>query len=176
MIEEGTYRARSRRAVLGESNTGKEQVAVQWELIDGPSNCSGQTITSYHYFSSDKAIEISLEQLRTGGFTGNDITDLRSLHPDANPPEVELVIEHEVYGGKTRPKVKFVNSLGGMAISKPLDDGRARSFAARMKGEMAKFDASRGTSSTRPPAARQPPGFGGPPASEFVPSDDDVPF
>jgi hypothetical protein len=191
VIEEGTYRARSRRAALGESSTGKEQVAVEWELIEGPSNCAGQTITSYHYFSSDEAIRISMEQLRTGGFTGNDITDLRSLFPDSDPPEVELVIAHEIYAGKTRPKVKFVNSIGGMAMSKPLDDAKARAFAARMKGAIAAFDHSRGEVrpiSTRPPqvaqqqrvrdAVEKHAGFQPPPAdpNEFHATDDDVPF
>jgi hypothetical protein len=167
LIEEGTYRARPLRGQLGMTGTGKEQVGVEWLLLDG----TNRRIWSYHFFSSDKAIEISMEALRNAGFRGNDLSDLSSLtHFDDQPtPECELVIQHEEYNGRTSAKVKFVNSGGGMGMSNPLDGNQARAFAARMRGAIAAFDQARGSGAARLPQKPQPP-------EEFQASDDDVPF
>lgn len=171
MIDEGTYNARALRAALGMTKTGKEQLAVEWGLLDG----SGRKITSYHYFS-ERAIDISMDQLRTAGFRGTDISDLSSLHhSEGNPtPECEIVVVHEEYNGKVSAKVRFVNSNGGLALSEPLDDAKAKAFAARMKGAIAAYDQSCGTnpaprrSSARAQAQQQ--------ADDFQASDEDVPF
>ena len=183
MIDAGTSRAKARRAALGKSSTGKEQVAVEWEMLDAPSGQS--SITSYHYFSSEKAIEIAMDQLRAGGFKGDDLSDLSSLYPDANPPEVELVVAHEEYNGKWSAKVRYVNSLGGLAMAHPLDETQAKAFAARMRGAIAAYDQARGLpAAARQPAPRPAARPSGPspgsaasePVGPWGPSDDDVPF
>jgi hypothetical protein len=185
VIEEGTYRAKSRRAQLGMTGTGKEQVGIEWLLLDG----TDRRITSYHYFSSDKAIEISMEALRNAGFRGMDLSDLSSLtdREDTPTPECELVIVHEEYNGKTSAKVRFVNAGGGLAMANPLDQSQAKAFAARMRGAIAAFDSERGKpqpfqTGTRAPnggrASTQPPPAGAyaPPEDNFMATDEDVPF
>jgi hypothetical protein len=170
VIDEGTYAARALRAALGMTSTGKEQVAVEWGLLDG----SGRKITSYHYFSSDKAIEISMDGLRTAGFQGNDLSDLSTLcHSEGCPtPECEIVIVHEEYNGKTSAKVRFINSAGGLALSAPLDDAKAKAFAARMRGAIAAYEQSAGSNPPRRAATKpRPQDDGG-----FQATDDDVPF
>lgn len=172
MIDEGTYNARALRAALGMTSTGKEQVAVEWALLDG----SNRKITSYHYFSSDKAVEISMDGLRTAGFRGNDLSDLSTLcHSEGCPtPECEIVIVHEEYNGKTSAKVQFINSTGGRALSAPLDDAKAKAFAARMKGAIAAYDQSCGTNPAPRRAASRPPAQQS--GDDFQASDEDVPF
>ena len=168
MIDEGTYNARALRAALGMTKTGKEQLAVEWGLLDG----TGRKITSYHYFS-EKAIDISMDQLRVAGFRGSDLSDLSSLHnSDESPtPECEIVIVHEEYNGKTSAKVRFVNSTGGLALSEPLDDAKAKAFAARMRGAIVAYDQSAGSNPPRRSTLKPPP-----PDDGFQASDDDVPF
>jgi len=169
VIDEGTYAAHALRAALGMTSTGKEQLAVEWELLDG----SGRHITSYHYFSSEKAIEISMDGLRTAGFRGADLSDLSSLfRSESNPtPECEIVVVHEEYNGRTSAKVRFINSMGGLALSAPLDDAKAKAFASRMRGAIAAYDQSAGSNPPRRSSTKAPP-----PDDGYQASDDDVPF
>lgn len=170
MLEAGEYRARAAEARLGFTGTGKEQVAVRFELLDFP----GQSITSYHFFSSDKAIEISMKGLRAAGFRGSDLSDLSSLSGET--PEVILVVEHETYNGKTSAKVKFINAAGGLAMKDALDPAAAKSFAQRMKAKILAFD-----SSTSAPKPQKMTGSDGPPHPDepppgFSEPSDDIPF
>jgi hypothetical protein len=76
--------------------------------------------------------------MRTAGWQGDDVTDLSSLsRPDV--PEVELVIAHEEWEGKTREKVKWVNAAGGIAL-KALDQGKKQALAARIRATVAAVD------------------------------------
>ncbi len=130
MIPKGTYRARAESWDLGFTSSGKEQVGVVCHLID-----IGQRIAWYGYFT-EKSTPYTIAALRAFGFRGTDLSDLTGL--DA---EVELVIDHETYEGKTRAKIKFVNTPGGGAILKaPMDDPSKRAFAARMKGAFVAHD------------------------------------
>lgn len=147
ILEPGDYRAKAVEAVLGRSSKGTEQVAVRFALLDFPQ----QSITWYGYFS-EKAFEISMRGLRSAGFTGDNLADLSSLREDTSP-EVVLVIEHDEYNGKIRPRVQFINSSGGMAVKDALDEGEAKAFAARMKGRVVAFDKAVGA----PPASKGAP-------------------
>jgi hypothetical protein len=133
-IENGTYRARAVFGQLGETSTGKEQVAVEFELLD----LEGQPrITWFGYFT-EKTEQRTIEALRRCGWMGLDLTDLRGL--DSN--EVSIVVEAEEYNGTWTPRVKWVNAPGGMALKAPLMGAKASAFAARMKAKIAAFDQS----------------------------------
>lgn len=137
-MEEGRYRARGIQGALGETKGGAEQVAVEFEFLDEP--VKGQRITWFGYFT-DKTTEHTVKALRTCGWQGADLTDLSGV--DAN--EVILVIQNEEYEGTWRSKVRFINSLnGGLALKNPLDENKARAFAARMKGQILAIDQSSG--------------------------------
>ena len=144
ILEPGDYRAQAVEAVLGRSSKGTEQIAVKFNLLD----FEGQSISWYGYFS-EKAFEITMRGLRAAGFAGDNLADLSSLRADV-APEVVLVIEHDEYNGKVRPRVQFINSTGGMAVKDALDEGEAKSFAARMKGRVLAFDKAAGA----PPAPK----------------------
>jgi hypothetical protein len=172
MLDAGNYRARAIEAALGETETGKEQVAVQFQLLD-----LEQTITWYGYFT-DKTLETTFKALRTAGWKGQDLTDLSDLCAPAETPEVTLVVEHETYTNpetgesKTRARVRWVNGTGGLALKKALDPNKAKAFAARMRGQLAAFDRSSG--------APKPQANGRQHAADSEPSpftgDDEIPF
>jgi hypothetical protein len=145
MLDAGTYRAHAIEAALGETDTGKEQIAVRFKLLD----VEGQEITWYGYFT-DKTQETTFRALRTAGWKGQDLMDLSDLCNPQTAPEVFLVVEHETYEGKTSAKVRWVNGTGGLALKKALDPNKAKTFAARMKGQIAAFDRSAGTPKPAP--------------------------
>jgi hypothetical protein len=134
-LEAGTYRACALEGALGLTNTGKEQVAVKFDLLDFP----GQTITWYGYFT-DNTTQSTFRGLRTAGWKGSDLSDLSDLSNPAGP-EVYLVIERETYQGKTTAKVRWVNSAGGLALKNAMVPEQAKAFAARMRDQLAAFDA-----------------------------------
>src|SRR4051794_18119735 len=106
MLKAGTYRARGVESDLGIAQTGKEQVFVKFAITSGPEE--GQHVTWFGYFNTPENAKRTIESLRTCGWTGTDITELTGI--DAN--EVELVVEHEEYNGKTRAKVRWINEIG----------------------------------------------------------------
>lgn len=167
MIEEGTYRAKARRAQLGSTSTGKEQVAVEFEIAEPQTR-----IVWYGYFT-EKTVDSTIKALRTCGWQGDDLSDLAGI--DAN--EVELVIEHERDDrGFPRPRVRWVNSTGGLALKSALDPAAAKTFAARMKGAIVAWDRANGVAR---PAGKTPaprPARPAPRQEELPAADDDIPF
>lgn len=135
ILEAGTYRARAVEGVLSFTQGGKEQVAVKFDLLDFP----GKTITWFGYFT-DATTNSTFRGLRTAGWKGGDLSDLSDL---SNPegPEVYLVIEHEKYKDKVYAKVRWVNGAGGPKLSGMATD-QAKAFAARMRDQLAAFDAA----------------------------------
>jgi len=134
-IPPGKYRARAVEAALGLTESGKEQVAVLFEVTEG--GFAGYRLTWYGYFhgrdpqTALKNQKRTIESLRYCGWQGNDLDDLSGI--DAN--EVQIVVERDVYEGRVRSKVAWVNRLGaGLALQKPLPPDQAKAFAARMKG------------------------------------------
>lgn len=160
MIPEGRWEAVPAGAALGETKTGKDQLGIAFDIP-----ALDRSITGYFYFTEDTA-KRTMQALRTCGWVGDDLCDLSSVGTD---PElrVQLVIKHEEYEGKWQAKVAFVNPTGGVALQKPLDQGRKVALAQRMRGlamETAKSAAQR----------QAPRGNGAAPVTGHL--DDDVPF
>jgi hypothetical protein len=131
-IEPGTHGARAVEAQLGYTKTGKEQVAVQFELENG------SRITWYGYFT-DKTKKTTFAALRACGWVGDDLSDLSGLVSN----EVEVVIEEEDdQNGKPRMRVRWVNSPGGgsIALAKPMGEAQAAAFAKKMRGSVLAHD------------------------------------
>jgi hypothetical protein len=162
LLDPGTYRARSVEGALGQTSKGKEQVAVKFDLLDFP----GQSITWFGFFT-EATTNSTFKALRTAGWKGTDLSELSDLsNPDA--PEVYLVIEHETYEGKKTAKVRWVNSAGGLALKARLEPEQAKAFAARMRDQLAAFDAaSKQNGGTPARAAQRRAEDDGPPLSEL---------
>ena len=134
-IADGTYAARAKTWALGESSKGTEQIEVSFELQTE----AGGFIKWYGYFS-EKAAARTIESLRIMGWAGTDLNDLTGL--DNN--EVEIVVASEVYDGKIKQKVQWVNKPGGVGLERQLSPEKAKAFAARMKGAVLAFDKASG--------------------------------
>lgn len=154
ILDAGTYRARAVEAALGFTGTGKEQVAVKFQLLDP--GLVQSNITWYGYFT-DGTIEGTFRALRSAGWKGQDLSDLSDL-AGAETPEVDLVIHHEAdQKGVMRARVRWVNSVGGVALKTALAPDRAKVFAAKMRGKLAAFDHAAGTERAPAPAPRAAP-------------------
>lgn len=171
MLAEGKYKARAIEwsQVTQHEKTGNEEIRVLFGIEGG--DASGQTITWRGYFTEATA-ERSIESLRYMGWTGDDITDIQGL--DAN--EVQLVIKHEQYEGKTQVKVAWVNRAQSVYVGTPLDASKKQAFAQRMKGLVLATKGTAGSNPTRqaagsgdsfpyghnqPPSSQQPPARAG---------------
>ena len=148
MIPEGKYRALAQSAEFGTNDNGNDFCMVSFKLTDG--ELEGEHISAWLYFSTDKNTERSIESLRYCGctFPGNDITNTEGL----GSKECEIVVEHETWEGKTRAKVKWINSGGvGVKAEQKMTPVAKKSFAQRMK---AKLVAGGGAPSSSPAAER----------------------
>ncbi len=164
MIPEGKYQARAEHWKLGESANGNESVAVDFKFVDPALG----TILWFGYFS-DKSYERTVESLRHCGWKGNDVLELDTPQADLNTNEVELVIQHETYEGKTRARVAWVNGLGraGVNVVTPLAVERRAAFQQRMKANILSIEQGKPKVAA---AQRQSPA----PAGQA--GDDDIPF
>lgn len=145
MLEAGKYRAVPVQAALGMTGTGKEQIAVLFELLQP----AGERITWYGFFT-DETYERTIEALRSCGWTGDNLSDFlfgKDL-PNGFDREVQLVIEHETReDGTVYPRVRWVNSGSGLAMKSMLDAQSAAAFSAKMKGKIAMMGGAKNATS-----------------------------
>jgi hypothetical protein len=141
MLNEGNYRGRPVRAALGLTSTGKEQIGVQFEFVEP----AGTRLTWYGYFT-DAATERTVESLRHCGWRGDDLSVFAEGQPlpEGFDQEVELVVKHEEYQGKTSARIAFINGGGGLAMKEALTQDQASAFAKRMKSRIGAFDRAAG--------------------------------
>lgn len=169
---EGTHTVYVTRTNLGGDEQGKTPfVAVGFD------NGEGATITAYLYLS-EKAWPIAAKSLKTLGWDpiANGM-QFDQLDADPSPiagNQVDIVVEEEMYEGKLRSKVKWINPVGGL-VPERMDPTQARSFAARLKAKLSGVAVDLGD--VKPPPAerrlpRQPQANG----SAQKPADEDLPF
>lgn len=142
MIEAQTVLARpDTTAQFGTSKNGKDECVIAFTILDGPN--TGERISAYLYFSTDAGMARSIESMRYCGctFPGEDITNLEGL----GSRDVQLVIEQEDWDGKTRAKVKYINS-GTPIVANPMGAGERQSFKDRMRGQLLSLKANAGAS------------------------------
>lgn len=133
----GTYRGVPVECGLGVTSTQKEQIAVVFELLDPP----GERLTWYGYFT-DASIETTYKALRAIGWQGCDITEFAAgALPEGVDKQVDLVVEmEEGNDGVYRPRIRWVNGGGGVAIKTPLNAAQTATLAARLKAKFLGFD------------------------------------
>jgi hypothetical protein len=156
-------KARAREWDLGESSTGKEQIAVAFDILTEGFELSG--ITWYGFFTDD-TWERTIESMRHMGWTGTDLEKIEGL----NAKEVELVLEEDEYQGKTQWKVAWVNRLG-VNLKAPLSPDKRKTLAATMRDRIKGLDAAKGRKPT-PTTART----GALPPEPPPLTDADIPF
>jgi hypothetical protein len=151
---------------FGTAKTGTQQVALTFEILAGQEQ--GRKITWLGYFS-DKTADRTIEALRHCGLVGDDLAAAVRGPLDQ---EVEIVVDHEIYDGKTRAKVQWVNAGGGggFKMETPMAKNELGSFAAMMKSRLAKVPLTPGRKAERAPAA--PPNGAAPPSGSADPKDE----
>lgn len=125
-IPDGRHLAKVIDYGLGKTATGKDQAWAKFKL-DG----DGAEIYWYGTLSEGRGREITIDALLTMGFAGNDLTALEDgsgTNALDEKKSVIIVVEQDTYNGKTKPKVKWINSVDApKTAKKPLDaSDRAR--------------------------------------------------
>jgi hypothetical protein len=164
-------------AQFGKSqNKGTLQVYVAFAVLDGP--YAGRRLGWFGYFT-DNTVERTIESLRLCGLKGDDLAAAVTGPLDQ---EVQLVVEHETYDGKTRAKVVWVNAPGGGAfrMANPMNTGDLRKFAASMKAKMRGKPEVAGARREAPAVTAPPAPSEALPQSQgeqpLTPSDEEIPF
>lgn len=190
-MESGKYRGRAVRRT--DPETGEEgkvffgfssqketpQCIVYFEIMDDGDD-HGRVVPWFGFFT-EKTRERTIQSLRHCGFRGSDLASINEQELDQ---EVQLVIENEEaedHEGNVyeRPKVAWVNSLGGgfVSMKKKMDANALRRFSAEMQRYLtdvppARSSGSRSGSTGRSSYGRRNTGRDDIPP----PSDDDIPF
>lgn len=126
-LPNGRYPGRGVTASLGKTEGGNPQVAV--ELVVTTGEHQGKRITWFGFFT-DKTTERTLESLRHLGWEGDNLADLSGI--DRN--EVSFDVEAEEYKGEWKPKVRWINAPGGLALKQPMTPAESIDFATKMMG------------------------------------------
>jgi hypothetical protein len=154
-LARGRYRARAVLwgLVLAPSCKG-QKIAVELELSEAP--WQGERITWRGRLDDapepdgESSTQTTIAALRACGWRGGDIAALIGL--DAN--EVEIVIDHETHGDRTRAFVKEIRPLSGRGRMAPLTLEQAHALAQRISGSVIAAVVS-------PPPATEPAATGG---------------
>lgn len=127
-IGNGRHVAVARAWEFGEASTGKAQVGVEFEILEGED--AGEFITWYGFFTDDTE-QRTLEALRYAGWQGDDLLDLKGM----GTRRVVLIVEEESYQGKTHSRVRWVNRFGGNGVrmAKAMAEQDRRMLAARLR-------------------------------------------
>lgn len=113
-LADGTYKGRVIGYGITTTKAGDPRIAVQFEIAEAFDNIT--TLTWYGNLGSDKQKQLTIDALLTMGLKGNDLKTLAyGITPDREPvlnvvDEFELVLETEVYEGKSFQKIKWVNT------------------------------------------------------------------
>lgn len=136
LIPIGTYIGHAVSGVLSESeNKQTPQIVVDFELTTA--EVAGRRMPWYGFLTK-KTAERTFEALRYSGWKGTDI-DAPLDFGGVNAPDVELVVDHEEWEGKTRARIQWVNRMGGKSAA-ALPPDKAKVIAAKMRGVLAKVD------------------------------------
>ena len=160
----GRYTATIENAELGQSEKGTPFLALLCKTDQG------EELTAYLYLS-DAAFERTTKTLReVFGFDNN----FEAVVAQVTGKECSIVVEAEEYEGKTRMKIKWVNSVGGSS-AKPLDN--AASLLAQLSAKANRIPAAAPAATrTAAPAARPAPSAKPAPAPKPAAVGDGDPF
>jgi hypothetical protein len=131
MIAEGTYEAMPVAGSLQFANSGKKgtpQVAVDLKIVDGDE--AGRVIQWIGYFT-ENTFKRTVESLQYMGMKGEDL-DL--LHDTDLKERVQIVVRHEDYNGSIRPRVQWVNRLGGFRFENQLGKDELKALSQQIRG------------------------------------------
>lgn len=160
----GTYRgfAEWQSATFGwNAENTNEVVSVRLRVNDEKRpDVHGMSIVWFGNFANQQAIDISSQSLKAMGWDGKSPLGT----PDGKNgclaglggAEVEFSVKHDVYKGKTRAKVGFVNAIGaGFEFNEPLDAKALDKLNQRVRRHLGATDPRPARPATQP-SAHQP--------------------
>ena len=129
MIEAGYHKAKAKKAEMGYTSNGNEQIAMLVEFVGGPND--NKLMTWYGYFS-EKTADRTLESLMIAGWDGDNLAELAGL----GSTEFTAVVEPDTYQGETKMRINWINRLEGRtpALANKMDAGSKAAFAEKMRG------------------------------------------
>ena len=158
----GRYTATAKTVDLGQSaEKGTPYVSILFETEQG------EDLTAFLYLS-DAALERTVRTLREV-FGFND--DFGTVKEQVTGKQASIVVEAEEYEGKSRMKVKWINTVGGSS-GKPLEN--AGTLLAQLSAKAKRIPASApvaARAATAAPRAARPA-----PAPKTAHVDEDAPF
>lgn len=134
LVQAGTWSARALHGNISYTKTGKEQVTVQFALLDGPDKDRQVTWTG---FFTEACFERTIKSLRYTGWKGDDLSDLSTI----GDADCQVTVEHQSYEGKTYARVAWVNSVGGVTGT-PMATSAMADFARKMQPKIAQMGPS----------------------------------
>lgn len=157
LIPKGRYSGKGLDWILGESATGKPQVAILVELTLPDGSTRAQ---AWYGFFTKETIESTHKALRAMGWTGDSYEDLTGI--DRNV--VSCVVDHEAdQQGVPRTRIRWINPPldAGILVKKHMTDGEKVQFGQKFKGKLLELDQkmkAKGGSSAGPGGDPPPPG------------------
>lgn len=163
----GSFMARALEGAAGYTSNGTKQVAILFEILEGP--YAGKSFQWNGYFT-DNAKQATFDALFSLGWDGRDFVAFTGITTN----EVPVTLEEDTYEGKTRIRVGWVNRQGGIAVKNRMSPAQAEELRAEFAADIAAAAKRAG----RPPiAAAKPPVANGRPAARPVAAQaDDIPF
>ena len=163
--ESGRYTATAKTVDLGQSaEKGTPYVSILFETEQG------EDLTAFLYLS-DAALERTVRTLREV-FGFND--DFGTVKEQVTGKQASIVVEAEEYEGKSRMKVKWINTVGG-GSGKPLEN--ASTLLAQLSAKAKRIPAAAPAATrTAAPTARPAPAAKPAPAPKPAAVGDGDPF
>ena len=154
-IELGRFMGKAVEYDFGETAQGNPQICVVCEITEG--DYKGRQYLWYGFFNTKDNTERTFQSLMYFGWNGKEIDKLEGL----GSKEAQCVLEEDVYDGKKRTRVAFVNAAGsdGIAMKKRYSPQERVGFAARLKGNLVEFQQS-GKASSALEATKEAPTAG----------------
>lgn len=127
-VPAGVYKGRIVKdsAQYGLTRKGDDQIVLDIEVALAEGEV--RRLSTFLYFS-DAAAAYSLDRLRAGGWTGDDVTDLTGV--DTRLVDVE--IKYETWEGEQRMRVQILTGGGSVRLENTMNEKQKQMFAARMK-------------------------------------------
>jgi hypothetical protein len=152
MINAGTFTGKLTNYGIKLTNNGKPQIACTFQII---SDDTVYNLTWFGSFNEGKAQEMTIKTLMSVMDLMCEPSEIETYLDRIASQGVEsgllntdkdysLVIEHEVYEGKTRAKIKWVNNVGGSSSFEKLAQGEAKKMFSGLNlgGTVASFKAA----------------------------------
>lgn len=126
MINAGKYLGKVLDYGIGKTKDGEPNIMLMFGFKD--SSGVDQDLIWRGSLKEGKAREITIDALLILGLVGNDLSLLAHGNGSGvlnQEKEVQLVVEHETYNGKTFAKVRYINEVGGGAFKEKMGKDEA---------------------------------------------------